>query len=102
MDNPLVNTLPSQQPDMGDSSALLSLFSIGKLRQEKGLLAVSFGELRAFGAYQHRTVGGQSSDIPDNSANYPTAVLGSFTWHGLFAQPHRRAALGFSSTFQKL
>jgi len=60
MDNPLVNTLPSQQPDVADSSALLSLFSTGKLRQEKGLLAVSSGELRAFGAYQHHTVGGQT------------------------------------------
>lgn len=30
--------LSSKQPDMGDSSTLLSLFSIGKLRQEEGLL----------------------------------------------------------------
>lgn len=97
------NTLSSQHPDVGDRRLLLSSFSTGKLRQEKGLLqCILLGSSETPGAYQHLAVGGQNSDSRDNLANYRPTTLGSFTWCRLFVQQDVRAALGFSSTFPKL
>lgn len=111
------NTLPSQNPNMGDSGVwFLSWETEAEegvaLPREQGhgwgapeqpglfphVLPVSSA---TSGAYQHLAVGGWNGDIRDNLANYPPAGSSSLTCCelSLFGEME---GLGFNSTFQKL